>query len=272
MIKTFKFFSPKSNSLALVPLNRIHSTSKLSNDKSVGLLDRVFGTRVEKATQAHSVLLADQQILYELQIHSVKPDSINEYENLLAENVPNLLKSHSNLKLTGSWRSDIGDLDQYVHLWRYKNYSEYTEESNKLKSDANYKTFNNKLAKLINHRQNQVCLSFTFWGDPEPRDNSHIYEMRSYSLKPGTLIEWGNNWQRGIRNRLDYRVAGMFTQVGPLYYVHHIWAYKNLADRKASREKMWDKPGWDECVAYTVPLINRMESKMMSALPFSPNK
>jgi len=69
---------------------------------------------------------------------------------------------------------------------------------------------------------------------------------------------------------LDYRVAGMFTQVGPLYYVHHIWAYKNLADRKSSREKMWNKPGWDECVAYTVPLIRKMESKMMTALPFSP--
>ena len=77
---------------------------------------------------------------------------------------------------------------------------------------------------------------------------------------------------RGIRNRMDYRVAGMFTQIGPLYYVHHIWAYKNLADRKASREKMWDKPGWDECVAYTVPLIRKMDSKIMTALPFSPMK
>ena len=77
---------------------------------------------------------------------------------------------------------------------------------------------------------------------------------------------------RGIRNRLDYRVAGMFTQIGPLYYVHHLWAYKSLADRKASREKMWDKPGWDECVAYTVPLIRKMESRMMTALPFSPTQ
>ncbi len=42
---------------------------------------------------------------------------------------------------------------------------------------------------------------------------------------------------------MDYRVAGMFTQVGPLYYVHHIWAYKSLADRKSSREQMWNKPG-----------------------------
>jgi hypothetical protein len=71
---------------------------------------------------------------------------------------------------------------------------------------------------------------------------------------------------------MDYRVAGMFTQVGPLYYVHHIWAYKSLADRKSSREQMWNKPGWDECVAYTVPLIRKMESKIMSPLAISPMK
>lgn len=42
--------------------------SKVANDaEKKGFMDRVFGTRVEKATQAHSVLLADQQILYELQ-------------------------------------------------------------------------------------------------------------------------------------------------------------------------------------------------------------
>jgi hypothetical protein len=64
----------------------------------------------------------------------------------------------------------------------------------------------------------------------------------------------------------------MFTQVGPLYNVHHIWAYKSLQHRKESREKMWSKPGWDECVAYTVPLIRRMESKIMMPLSFSPMK
>lgn len=64
----------------------------------------------------------------------------------------------------------------------------------------------------------------------------------------------------------------MFTQVGPIYHVHHIWAYKDLASRKESREKMWNKPGWDECVANTVPLIRKMESKIMMALPYSPTK
>ena len=79
-------------------------------------------------------------------------------------------------------------------MWRYKNYHEYNETFNKLRSDQNYQEFGNKLSKLINQRQNQICLSFTFWGEPSPRSQNHIYEMRSYALKPGTLIEWGNNW------------------------------------------------------------------------------
>lgn len=31
--------------------------------------------------------------------------------------------------------------------------------------------------------------------------------------------------------------------------------YKSFQDRKESREAAWRAPGWDECVAYTVPLI-----------------
>lgn len=259
------------NLIGLFSSRSLHGTQSLCNEKQ-GILDRVFGTKVEKATQAHSVLLADQQILFELQIHNVKPDKGHDYEQYYNEYVPTLLKNHSNVQLTGSWKSDIGALDTYVHLWRYKNYAEFGGVHESLKKDAGHQQFTKKMTSCINSRESQVCLSFTFWGEPPVREASHIYEMRSYALKPGTLIEWGNNWSRGIRNRLDYRVAGMFTQIGPLYYVHHLWAYKSLADRKASREKMWDKPGWDECVAYTVPLIRKMESRMMTALPFSPTQ
>lgn len=81
-----------------------------------------------------------------------------------------------------------------VHLWHYKNYSEYSKTFVELHKDNAHQEFNNKIARLVNKRETQVCLSFTFWGLPEPKPDSHIYEMRSYSLKPGTLIEWGNNW------------------------------------------------------------------------------
>ena len=42
------------------------------------------------------------------------------------------------------------------------------------------------------------------------------------------MIEWGNYWARAIQMR-DYKnqeaFLGMFTQVGELYHVKHIWCY-----------------------------------------------
>lgn len=37
------------------------------------------------------------------------------------------------------------------------------------------------------------------------------------------MIEWGNNWARGITYRRGAAVAGFFSQIGQLYMVHHIW-------------------------------------------------
>ncbi|XP_053222636.1 protein NipSnap homolog 2 isoform X2 [Podarcis raffonei] len=90
--------------------------------------------------------------------------------------------------------------------------------------------------------------------------------------KPGTMIEWGNYWARAIGFRQDDKeaVGGFFSQIGQLYMVHHLWAYKDLQTREDIRNAAWHKPGWDELVYYTVPLIQEMESRIMIPLPISP--
>jgi NIPSNAP len=113
-------------------------------------------------------------------------------------------------------------------------------------------------------------------------------------LKPGTMIEWGNNWARAInyRRNNDEAYAAFFSQVhlcisgvlkvvskisiasqvGRLYNVHHIWCYPDLQVRKETRESAWRMPGWDECVAYTVPLIREMDSRILHPTSFSPTQ
>ena len=39
------------------------------------------------------------------------------------------------------------------------------------------------MVKLLRSRQDQIMLSFSFWGDPEPNDKKQIYELRTYTLK-----------------------------------------------------------------------------------------
>ena len=79
--------------------------------------------------------------------------------------------------------------------------------------------------KLLRSRHLQYLLAFSYWPLIEPRAGPNIYEMRSYSLKPGTMIEWGNNWARAINYRRNNNeaFAGFFSQIGRLYNVHHVW-------------------------------------------------
>jgi len=48
--------------------------------------------------------------------------------------------------------------------------------------------------------------------------------------------------------------------------------YKDLQARKETREAAWRSPGWDECVAYTVPLIREMHSRILAPASFSPTQ
>ena len=61
-------------------------------------------------------------------------------------------------------------------------------------------------------------MPFSFWPEVYMRKQPHIYELRSYHLKPGTMVEWGNYWARAIRMRdkKDHPTAfmGTFSQVG----------------------------------------------------------
>ncbi len=50
---------------------------------------------------------------------------------------------------------------------------------------------------MIERRSSQIVLPFTFWDIADPgtkRDPKGLYEMRTYTLRPGTLIEWGQHW------------------------------------------------------------------------------
>ncbi|KAM4820837.1 protein NipSnap homolog 2 isoform 3-T3 [Thomomys bottae] len=132
--------------------------------------------------------------------------------------------------------------------------------------------FRKARSDMLLSRKNQLLLEFSFWNEPVPRSGPNIYELRSYQLRPGTMIEWGNYWARAIRFRQDSdeAVGGFFSQIGQLYMVHHLWAYKDLQTREDIRNAAWHKHGWEELVYYTVPLIQEMESRIMIPLKTSP--
>eukprot|EP00112_Aurelia_sp_Birch-Aquarium-sp1_P006563 Seg1721.10 transcript_id=Seg1721.10/GoldUCD/mRNA.D3Y31 product="Protein NipSnap 1" protein_id=Seg1721.10/GoldUCD/D3Y31 len=235
-------------------------------------VSKLLGRSVSPHTDAHSKVLTESLTLYELQFHYVKPECMSDYLELVSQMLPKFDNNEKfPAKLVGSWTTQYGELDQVVHLWSYKGgYKSVSDAKHFLATDQEFLDFAKTRSTLMRRRQNQLLHEFSFWGEPQLREPSHIYELRSYSLKAGTLIEWGNNWGLAIKIRQKDAVGGFFSQIGELYQVHHIWAYKDLSHRKKAREIMWQEPAWGDCVANTVPLVNHMESRILVPASYSP--
>lgn len=203
--------------------------------------------------------------------HNAKPmqsDSyIEKYETFSKELMD---KTSNKAELVCSFRTEIGDQDEFIHIWRY--HDGYKRASNileLLRTDDTLKKLSQEQAKDLRKRTSQFMMSFSFWNHPQPANHNSHYEMRSYVLRPGTMIDWANGWSKGIKHR-DNAVAGFFSQIGQMYTVHHIWRYEDLQVRKDVRENAWRRPGWDECVSITVPNIINLHSRWMRPNSFSP--
>ncbi|XP_073998888.1 protein nipsnap [Rhodnius prolixus] len=251
--------------------------SQAAQDAKEGWLSKLLVRRIEPTKEPHSRMLSDKDIIYELQTHNVKPDSRSNYLSNY-ENTVRLIESRKqelNTELVGSWTVEVGDMDQILNLWKHTGGFAGIDKANYLlAADKEYVKLEAIRGSYLRSRHLQYLLSFSYWPQIALRKGANIYEIRSYSLKPGTMIEWGNNWARAINYRRNNAeaFAGFFSQVGRLYNVHHIWCYKDLHSRKETRESAWRLPGWDECVAYTVPLIREMHSRILYPTKFSPTQ
>ncbi|EFN65056.1 Protein NipSnap [Camponotus floridanus] len=266
-----------NGNLPLLAVARSLTRSSERGDISEGWISKLLVRKIEPTKESHSRMLSDKEVIYALHTHNIRPDSIDKYLANYEENV-NLIhskKSELNCELVGSWTVEVGDLDQALHLWQYTGgYERIDHAQAVLSQDESYQRLLRERGNYLRSRHLQYLLAFSFWPPLVKRKGSNKYEIRSYSLKPGTMIEWGNNWAKAInyRRNNDEPFAGYFSQIGRLYNVHHIWCYKDLQSRKETRESAWRSPGWDECVAYTVPLIREMHSRILSPTSFSPTK
>jgi len=263
-----------SSALKQFSAQRNVSTSVCLNQKD-GWFNKLLVRKIEPTKESHSRMLSDKEVIYELQTHNLKPGSSEAYLKNYEEFVKGISDKPLQMELQGSWTVGVGDQDQCLHLWKYSGgYPSIDASVRFFAEDQDLTNLVKDRNQFLRQRTNQFLLPFSFWPQPSGRTGGNIYEIRSYFLKPGTMIEWGNNWARAIQFRQSNNEAygGFFSQVGRLYNVHHVWCYSSLEGRKEARENAWRNPGWDEVVAYTVPLIREMDTRILYPNSFSPSQ
>ncbi|OTA97569.1 hypothetical protein M434DRAFT_7788 [Hypoxylon sp. CO27-5] len=248
-------------------------------DRPDGLISRViYGTKEGRELDAQleasfSAVLARGKYVHSIVFHEVKPDKVDEYVELVGSWYPRMASLEENkVHLVGSWRTEVGDCDTFIHIWEYQRYQGYHQSLNSISRHPDFPEFDKKLKTLINSKNMSIMQEFSFWPTTAPRQLGGLFELRSYTLHPGNLLEWETHWRRGLKARREVMegVGAWFVQIGDLNTVHHLWQFANLEERKVRREESWKQEGWAETVHKTVPLIQTMKSRILVPMPWSP--
>ncbi|KAJ5162156.1 Dimeric alpha-beta barrel [Penicillium capsulatum] len=223
--------------------------------------------------RSFSQILARGKYVHSIVFHDVKPDKVDEYVELVGQWYPRMAGAEENrVNLVGSWRTQVGDNDTFVHIWEYQRYEGYHTSLHNISQHPEFPEFDRKLKSLIKSKKTSLMQEFSFWPTTPPRRLGGLFELRSYTLHPGNLLEWETHWRRGLAARREVMegVGAWFVQIGDLNTVHHLWQFANLEERKVRREESWGVEGWAETVHKTVPLIQTMKSRILVPMPWSP--
>ncbi|KAL3471315.1 hypothetical protein BJX99DRAFT_266913 [Aspergillus californicus] len=232
------------------------------------------GQQLDKDIErSFSQVLARGKYVHSIVFHEVKPDHVDEYVDLVGQWYPRMAGTPENrVNLVGSWRTQVGDNETFVHIWEYQRYEGYHASLHNISCHPEFPEFDRKLKSLIKSKKTSLMQEFSFWPTTPPRRLGGLFELRSYTLHPGNLLEWETHWRRGLKARREVMegVGAWFVQIGDLNTVHHLWQFANLEERKIRREQSWGIEGWSETVHKTVPLIQTMQSRILIPMPWSP--
>jgi hypothetical protein len=207
-------------------------------------------------------------MIYEMRTYDLKPRSLPEVLKRFGEAYQ---KRKELSPLAAFWYTEIGPLNQIVHVWPYQD----LEERGRIRAAAVAAGgWPPKTGEFILDMRSEIMIPWPH--SPLLPAGSHgpYFEMRTYTLNPGDQATVQRVWEKPLQARLKYSplIAQWFSELGGLNKFVHIWPYRTLDERMQIRRKAIDAGIWPPSPApgekgYTTV---RQETKILLAAPFSP--
>jgi hypothetical protein len=197
-------------------------------------------------------------MIYEFRTYTLKPRSLAEVEKRYGE-AYEYRKKYS--PLAAFWHTEVGPLNEIIHVWGYADLAERARIRAEAAKDPNWPP---KIREFVIDQDVEVVTPFPFIPDIKPDTVGPIFEIRRYSLTPGSLPGVMKRWEGsiGARAKLSPVVLAGGVEFGAANRFIHIWAYKSMDQRLAIREQarkagVWPPPGGggDELLAQTNKIV-----------------
>ena len=202
-------------------------------------------------------------MIHEFRTYDLKPGSIAAY----IERVSDVIEERKKLSpLVGYFYTEVGRLNRVLHIWQYDSVEHRDDMRAEAVARGNWPP---KTMDLIEHQYSEIFVPASFLPPLDiERKIGPIFELRDYTLQPGTTSAWMEAWGSKITDRIGLsQPVGIWTsELGQLNRWIHMWSYESWEHRTEARKKFADI-GWPPSSG-SRPL--EQENMLYNAMPFSP--
>lgn len=201
-------------------------------------------------------------MIYEFRTYTLRPGTLPEFLQRFGDALP---MREQLSKLAAFWYTDIGPLNEVIHVWPYEN----AAERSKIRADAvKSGKWPPATGEFIRTMKAEIFEAMPCSPPFASSDRGPIFEMSTHVLKPFAVPRMSKYWNDHFSDRgAPEALIGVFaSDVGDLNRWMHIWAYRNLEERTAVRRDPVMVPGrpWSEG-----EIILEEETKILLPAPFS---
>jgi hypothetical protein len=200
-------------------------------------------------------------MIYDFRMYTLKPGATAEYRAGVKElSLP--IRQRHGVTLAGWYWSEVGALNQVVHIWGYNDSKHFQEAKDAFHSDPDWtQKYIPRAQGLVESQKTWLMNSPSFApiypvkgevpadGTPEfIKKNKMVFDYRTYTFRPGGIPDYMSAVEEvaiPIRKRHGVKLAGWYySEVGDLNQVTHIWAFNDMKHLKDAKDAVAADPEW----------------------------
>ncbi len=203
-------------------------------------------------------------MVIEMRTYTLQPGTLAEVEKRFGEALP-IREKFS--KLAAFWHTEVGPLNQIIHVWAYDSLEQRTEVRAAAGKEPGWPP---PIREFVTAQHSELFLPAPFSPPLTPRNVGPLFEIRQYTLVPGAIPGLIGRWSEKIEGRQAFSplIGGWHSEFGALNKWVHIWAYKDANERFSVRAAAAATGNWP---ARNPPgVVVKQENAFVMPAAFSP--
>src|SRR5580692_2749708 len=137
-------------------------------------------------------------MIIEMRTYTLQPGTLAEVEKRFGASLP-VREKHS--KLAAFWHTDVGPLNQIIHVWTYDSFEQRAAVRAAATKDEGWPP---PIREFVTNQQSEVFHPAPFCPPLTPRQVGPLFEIRQYTLIAGAIPGLIERWSEKIEGRTKF--------------------------------------------------------------------